>query len=105
MFLRVKYIIHTFNTIRMSQQIFKCGNEPSHVIVDVSGEPIPHIGKNAQIYCPVCEQDVSGTYLGQDMSEDTRIGELNLIDEIDLYTIESDKPYCMKCDGPCEANA
>lgn len=83
----------------MSLHIFRC-RDSDHVIVDVSEEPVPHIQEEEQIWCPVCEEDVTGTYLGQDMSNETTIGNLNYFEDINLYRVDGD-PYCIQCDGPC----
>ena len=83
----------------MSKHIFQC-EDSDHVIVDASGEPVPHINETENIWCPVCEQDVTGTYLGQNISGVLSIGDHNMLADVELYQTNG-KPYCIHCDGIC----
>lgn len=86
----------------MSMHTFECGNDSTHVIFDSSSEPIPHIGETVQIWCPNCEQDVTGTYLGQNINQTHTYGETPPTTSIQLYTDHGDdSPYCINCNGEC----
>lgn len=88
----------------MSRHIFECPIG-SHAIWDISDEPIPHIGGEAQIWCPECEQDVTGIYRGQ-ASVPVESGDPLTSIEFIPASVGSDAdaenvPYCMHCDGIC----
>lgn len=85
----------------MSNHVFKC-SEDSHVIFDISDEPVPHVGTVEQIYCPICEQDIDGEYIGQAINyEPSAIGDTRPESEVELYK-ENGGVYCIRCDGLCE---
>lgn len=88
----------------MSNHIFRCKNSSdAHVIFDISDEPVPHIGEMEKIYCPTCEKDVLGEYLGQAINFDTSaIGSTLPEEDVELYTVDDGSPYCIHCDGACE---
>jgi len=85
----------------MSLHTFICLINRNHVIFDSSDEPVPHIGEDEQIYCDYCEQDVSGTYIGQYVGDEFTYGDYPSAEDVDLYVIDGE-PYCINCDGPCE---
>lgn len=85
----------------MSNHVFQCSEE-GHVIFDISEEAVPHIGETEDIYCPTCERDVEGEYLGQAINYDTSaIGDTLPLSEVELY-IEDSSVYCIHCDGECQ---
>lgn len=85
----------------MSNHAFECRNG-GHVILDVSDEPVPHVSEETRIYCPECEQDVDGIYIGQATEFETRhIGDTVEMSEIEIYE-DGGGVYCIHCDGPCE---
>lgn len=85
----------------MSNHVYSC-SEQDHVIFDISEEPVPHIGTVERIYCPTCEKDVDGEYIGQAINYETRaIGDTRPEKDIQLYK-ENGCVYCLHCDGLCE---
>jgi len=90
----------------MSAHVFECQNsgysDDTHVIFDISEEPVPHIGKVEKIWCPTCKVDVDGTYLGQAINFETNnLGSTVPKSELELYR-ENDNVYCLHCDGKCQ---
>ncbi len=88
----------------MSRHIFECSNS-SHAIWDISDEPVPHIGGKDQIWCPTCEQDVTGIYRGQAsgvVDSGDPITSIEFIPaSVGTDADAGDSPYCMHCDGVC----
>lgn len=74
-----------------------------HVIFDNSSEEVPHVGKLEQIYCPACEEDVYGEYLGQNINDSLRYGETPPTSEVQLFVDAGDsEAYCIHCGGECK---
>jgi len=87
----------------MSAHVFECQNSNGpHVIFDISEEPVPHVNEVEKIWCPTCEMDVAGTYLGQAINFETNsFGSTIPKSELELYH-ENGSVYCLHCDGECQ---
>jgi len=85
----------------MSQHVFDCPNG-DHIIRDLSEQPLEaHVQGTERIFCPECNHDVDGVYLGQANGYVESGVSRTSVDLIDARETPGE-PYCLHCDGACK---
>jgi hypothetical protein len=85
----------------MVMHTFKCCINAEHLFFQVT-DSIPHIGSSCTLLCPLCEREVSVTYLGQNINPEYNFNDIPTKDNIILYTDpETGNTYCLRCNGSC----